>query len=475
MLKAKAVRRIAWPRQESNQKTIEMLRAVFDLSEVGITIADSHGTVLATNKAHSLITGRPFGDLVGRNMRDVAEEGRFPSAVVRAIETRTIIKDEQHHKNGRSYFVYSIPYIDSNDDLKYIISNLVDTQEINAIKQELAVTKESEKSLKRKVDYLTRAKDAQQSLIYVSVKMGDVIDICDKIARFNTTVLITGDSGCGKELLANYIVRHSLRADAPYIKINCSAIPEALLESELFGYEPGAFTNAKEKGKKGIFEIAHGGTVLLDEVGDMPIKLQPKILRFLQEGEMYHIGGNTPVKSDVRIIASTNSDLEDLIKQGKFRSDLYYRLNVVPIRVPNLAERKDDIPSLVRFFSMKYNNKYGINKEFDFSSIDYFMRMDFPGNVRELQNSIERIMMLTDKNIISKQDVMSVLGTGKNQEEIDKDLSLKEYVEHYEKELLAHFVNKYKTTLGVGKALNASQSTISRKLIYYNITLPKNE
>lgn len=454
---------------------LELLNAAFNLSEVGLTVTDSSGTVLRTNVAHSHITGRKYGTLIGRNMRDVAEEGHFSSAVIRVIETGRHVKDEQNHYNGRSYFVYSVPYFTSKGELEYIVSNLVDTQEISLVKQELEEIRKSEEKFKKKVIKLKEMTNWQNELVFCSENMQDVIDVCDKIAQFDTSVLICGESGTGKELLANYIFQKSSRSNAPFIKINCSAIPESLLESELFGYESGAFTNANSKGKKGILEIANEGTILLDEVGDMPLQLQPKILRFLQEGEMFRVGGNIPIKSDVRIIAATHCKLDDLVKQGKFRGDLYYRLNVIPIQVPSLEERKEDILPLVRFFTKNLNEKYGLKKEFDYGVIEHFMNRSFPGNVRELRNVVERLMMLSERNVIKLGEVLFLLDKEEYRLSGNNDISLKNYMENYEKKILENYLSEYKTTQKMSEMLKVSQATISRKLSYYNIELYKNE
>ena len=237
-------------------------------------------------------------------------------------------------------------------------------------------------------------------IIGVSESVRNLIDVVKKVAATDSTVLITGESGTGKSLIAKAIHFLSNRRDKPFVTINCAAIPETLLEAELFGYERGAFTGAHTS-KKGKFELADGGTVFLDEIGDMPLYLQAKILRVIQDKEVEHLGGEKVIKVDVRIIAATNRDLEALVREGKFREDLYYRLNVIPIHVPPLRERKEDIPILVDHFLERFNEKYGKNVRIAPEAMEPLVEYDWPGNIRELENTIERIVVMHEGTVRS--------------------------------------------------------------------------
>ena len=225
-----------------------------------------------------------------------------------------------------------------------------------------------------------------------------LIEVIKKVAETDSTVLITGESGTGKSLIAKAIHFLSNRKDSPFVTINCAAIPETLLEAELFGYEKGAFTGAHSS-KKGKFELAQGGTIFLDEIGDMPLSLQAKILRVLQDREIEPLGSEKVVKVDVRIIAATNRDLFELVRQGKFREDLFYRLSVIPIHIPPLRERKDDIPLLVEHFLGIYNSKYGKNLKISPDAMEVLIEYDWPGNIRELENTIERLVVMNDRAV----------------------------------------------------------------------------
>ncbi|MGC8852792.1 MAG: sigma-54 interaction domain-containing protein, partial [Hydrogenobacter sp.] len=244
-----------------------------------------------------------------------------------------------------------------------------------------------------------------EGIIGRSIAIKNLIDLIEKVSQTDTTVLLTGESGTGKSLVAKAIHFLSSRKEKPFITINCSAIPETLLEAELFGYEKGAFTGAYTS-KKGKFEIANGGTVFLDEIGDMPLSLQPKILRVLQDKEIEKLGSERSIKVDVRIISATNKDLWSLVQKGSFREDLYYRLSVVPIHIPPLRERKEDIPVLIDHFLNLFNQRYNKNVRIDAKALEIMMEYPWPGNIRELENTIERLVILKD-GIIREKDLPS--------------------------------------------------------------------
>jgi len=248
------------------------------------------------------------------------------------------------------------------------------------------------------------SKTGLESIVAKSKEILEIVDIIRDVAPTSATVLLTGESGVGKEIFAHAIHNLSNRADKPFIKINCAAIPEDLLESELFGYERGAFTGAHST-KKGKFELASGGTIFLDEIGDMPLLLQSKILRVLQEREVERLGGSKPIKIDVRIIAATNKDLEEMVHKGIFREDLYYRLNVIPIHIPPLRERKEDIPLLIYYFVDKFSKTYGKNLTVSKELVNLLKEYDWPGNVRQLQNTIERMVILSKSERLDFKDL----------------------------------------------------------------------
>lgn len=290
----------------------------------------------------------------------------------------------------------------------------------------------------------------------------------------DATVLITGESGTGKELIADAIYKNSRRSQKPFIKINCSSIPASLLESELFGYEKGAFSGASAQGKKGLFEAANTGTLLLDEIGDMPMDLQAKLLRAIQSSEITRVGGTAPIKLNIRLIASTNCNLKEKIANGTFRSDLYYRLHVIPISVPPLRDRKEDIPLLCRhylnIFSEKYNRPVSLSEE----NLDTLTNYSWPGNIRELRNIMEYLAVCcADSPQIENSFLYSIfdMETDNAYLELNQNMTLNEAVSTYEKEFLKNTIKDVKNLKEASQILNVDISTVSRKLKQYGLSI----
>lgn len=459
---------------ETQKETIELLEAAFQLSEMGFTLSDANGVVIKINPSQVRITGHDPEKTLGRSMTDIEAENFNQSATMQVVKTKKPVTIEQTLPSGRCYLVYGQPYFAQDGALKYVICNLVDNTKHNYTRQELQAARNSNLELEKTVLQLKQIVARQNHLVYCSKKMQGLVSVCDKVAPFHSTVLILGQSGVGKEVIADYIHQKSSRADKPFIKINCAAIPETLLESELFGYDPGAFTNASAHGKKGIFEIADGGTVLLDEIGELPLYLQSKLLRVLQDGEFYHVGGTVLITVDVRIIASTNGDLLTMSEGGRFRKDLYYRLSVIQLTVPALEERREDIPFLIRHFLTRCNAKYELQKDFTLEAMEYLKTLPYPGNIRDLQNVVERIVLLSQHTAIGLQDVKLALNPDYSHYSGDIppvestfDLSLKDLVAQYEKEVLKKYWQEYKSASKVAEVLHTTQPTISRKLHSY--------
>ena len=324
--------------------------------------------------------------------------------------------------------------------------------------------------LKKKVD-----KNNRMGVVAVSESMRRVLDLAEAVAQTSSTVLITGESGVGKEVIARYIHNKSQRADRSFVSINSSAIPESLLESELFGYVEGAFTGAV-KNKLGLFEEASGGTLFFDEVGELPFSTQAKLLRALQEGEIRHIGSTRNIKVDVRIIAATNQNLHVLVNDGKFREDLYYRLNVIPINIPPLRERKEDIIPLINMFVDKYSIRMKkFVREFNSDAIYIMMQYDWPGNVRELENIIERIIAICKGENITAEDVHKVFKLDKN---IGRDVKIKRIgktkdTNDYKIDEGARVLNALKETnwnhQKAAERLGISRTTLWRKIKKYGL------
>ena len=319
-------------------------------------------------------------------------------------------------------------------------------------------------------------KSLTEDFVFKSRPMQMVMDEIMRISKYDCNVIIFGSTGVGKEKVANLIQKNSDRKMQPFVKINCGAISPNLIESEFFGYEKGAFTGANASGKKGYFETANNGVMFLDEIGELPLDMQAKLLRVIQDGEFYRVGGTTPIKTNVRIISATNRDLEQFVEEGKFRRDLYYRLNVVPIKIPDLSERTEDIPALVSVFLKRYGKKFKTKRGITDSALEYLSRQSWPGNVRELENSVQRLMISAQGGDITLMDVVkdshSELFSGVRLDEEKKDeheIDLQAAVEEYEKGLIKYACEKYGSTRKTANAIGISQTQLVRKKKKYGI------
>lgn len=320
-------------------------------------------------------------------------------------------------------------------------------------------------------------KTMMEDFVCRSKVMGQVLEEMMKVSRYDCNVIIFGDTGVGKEKAANIIQKNSTRKMQPFVKINCGAISPSLIESEFFGYEKGAFTGASAGGKKGYFELANNGVIFLDEIGELPLEMQAKLLRAIQDGEFYRVGGTSPVKTNVRIISATNKDLEKLVEEGSFRRDLYYRLNVVPIRIPSLAERTDDIPALVSHFLEKYGQKFGVKREINDNAIEYLKQQQWPGNIRELENMVQRLIISSQGETITLMDVVKekhgelfeYLPDEETDEVQQSEINLQKAVEEYECGLIKYAYEKYGSTRKAAKAIGISQTQMVRKKKKYNL------
>lgn len=327
--------------------------------------------------------------------------------------------------------------------------------------------------LKKEISILQNSledKFSSKNFVFSSSKMEGVALLTSKASKSDATVLISGETGTGKDFVAKTIHFSSKRKNGPYLVVNIPSLPETLIESELFGAEKGSFTGAFER-KTGKFEAASGGTIFLDEIGDLPSQLQVKLLRFLQEKEFYRLGSSQPLKSDVRIIAATNKNLEKLMKEEKFRPDLYYRLNVIHIHVPPLQERKEDLPPLVDHFIRKYNEREGKEiKEISAEAMNFLLKYSFPGNIRELENIIERAIVFCEGSVITSVDLPIFLKDKKEEELTQEGLSLKDKVKHVEiREIKKALLESGKVKSKAARSLGITERILGYKMKIYNL------
>ena len=442
--------------------------AIINSSYDGIFITDGQGVVLRCNEAYERMTGISFNEVCGKTMQQLVEEKYYDQSVtLMVMEKRKRITINQNIKGQGKFLITGNPIFDSSGNLFRVVTNVRDIAELVSLRDQLTESKEQTLRYELELSHLRSLHLEADEIVFRSQAMKQAIMTAAKVAEVNSTVIITGDSGTGKELIAKLIHKKGKGADKPFIKINCAALPESLLESELFGYAGGAFTGAKKEGKPGLFELAHNGTLFLDEIGEMPLVLQVKLLRAIQSREIIRIGDVKPISVNVRIIAATHRDLAKMIVEGSFRQDLYYRLMVVPIHLLPLAERKEDIPLLVMHFLDKYNQHFGFGKTISPVVIDKMMDYAWPGNVRELENVIERMMVTSIGEHIEADCLPEPL---KNKHFLPKrNAKLKEAVEYTEAYLLSEAYQEHKSWPVVATVLGTDRATIYRKAARYGL------
>ena len=447
--------------------------AIIESSYDGLYLTNGEGITLRVNEAFENLTGVPASEMVGLNVEDLVRERGIVSESVSALvlKERKPVTIMQRTLAGRTALTTGTPVFDRKGRIFRVVSNVRDITELMQLKQQL----EQAQGLSKHYESELRALQIQydtDKLIAGSRIMKELLESVTRIAQVDSTVLITGESGTGKELIAETIHTNSPRRNGPFIKINCGAIAKNLLESELFGYDPGAFTGAKKGGRAGYFELADGGTILLDEISELPFSLQANLLRVIESREIIRVGGEKTIPVDVRIIAATNRDVAQLVACSQFREDLYYRLNVVPVEVPPLRVRKEEIPLLTAHFIKLFNKKYNLHKELLPDAVNDFMKYDWPGNVRELENVIERMMVTIPRDVLTGQDLPVNLRTPQDihpQISVEGVLPLKEAVEFVEKEIISHAYSRYRATREVAKRLGIDPSTVLRKASKYGI------
>jgi PAS domain S-box-containing protein/TyrR family helix-turn-helix protein len=453
----------------------EELTAIIESSFDGIYVTDGQARTLRVNTAYERITGIKREEVLGRTMDELVENGFYNESVtLHVLQTRRSQSLLQRiNKTGKAVMVTGTPFFDKDGQIMLVVTNVRDVTELNLLQQKLENMQKLQSEAKIELKQL---RDTVKGNIHIaprSKKMQEIVQLALRLSQVDATVLIEGESGSGKEVVADIIHNGGPRKNNPFIKISCGAIPDQLLESELFGYVSGAFTGASKQGKAGLFEVASGGTLFLDEIGEMPLGLQVKLLRVLQERMITRVGDTVPIKVDVRVIAATNRNLATMAESGQFRKDLFYRLNVVPVRIPPLRERREDIIHFIYGFLDSCNMRYGLYKQIDRDALNVLAEYEWPGNVRELENMIEQMVVVTQSEVITIEDLP--LSLKRNFEAPDmvpvEDRTLQSMVEEVETRALEAAYRKYKTTRAMARALGVNQSTIVRKMIRYGITV----
>lgn len=445
-----------------------------------IFITDGKGFTEYVNSAVERIYGLSPSEIIGKHVTELADKKLFnPSATMKVIEENRRVTITQQTSKGNTLVATSNPVFDDEGNILKIVTTARDMSEISSLNCRLEEAEKLIDAYQSTISGLRGKTITSSTMIVSGNKMETLMKTLENVASVTTTILISGESGVGKSVAARHIHDLSDRKESPFVVINCGSIPENLIESELFGHMEGSFTGATKGGKAGLIELADGGTVFLDEVGDLPLCIQVKLLHVIQEKKLIRVGGQNYIDVDIRIIAATNRDLEKMVENGTFREDLYYRLSVVPITVPPLRERKDEIEELAWKFLSYYNNKYNYQKEFAPDLLNFFCNYSWPGNIRELENIIERLIVTVDSDIISRRHLPAGVADDDEVEPspvvVNRLLTLKDATALMEQQLLSLASRSLNSTYKIAESLGVNQSTVVRKMKTYNMSTKKED
>jgi PAS domain S-box-containing protein len=449
------------------------LDAIIDSSSDGLWICDQEARVMRINRASERINSITAAEVVGRPMAELVSQGFIDRSVtVEVLKTGQVVNMLQQ-RGERKLILTGTPVFDGTGELIRVVVSERDITEIDTLQRNLEEQAAIKDQFRHQILEMQQAALKSRRIVAKSPCMVKALRQALKVGGADSSVLILGESGVGKGLIADLIHKNSGRAEKPMIKINCGAIPESLIESELFGYEKGAFTGAQTS-KPGYFEMADGGILFLDEIAELPLPSQVKLLRFLEDGRIMRLGGTQPRNVDVRVLAATHRDLEEMVEAGGFRLDLYYRLNVIPISVPAVRERRDCIPELLHYYIDHFAAKSGTRKRLTRAALDALLNYRYPGNVRELMNICERLVVMTETELIdlpdlpghiAKQAEEGGLATG----DWPETMTLQQILESVERSVLGRAAERFGNQCRMASALGVNQSTVARKLKKYGI------
>jgi PAS domain S-box-containing protein len=454
-------------KNESLDVTNRDLLGMIDNCYDALAILDGETRILLVNPAFERVMGVSRQDVVGGTVREGhARDGIDPGASLKVIETNKPQTVIINRGLDRQILSTGVPVFDDSGKIHRIYCNLRDITELNQLKEKFEHSQVLVSKYLTELHHATQFQEVEERMVAHSRQMAQLVETALRMARVDVNILLLGESGVGKELLARMIHRKGPRAETgTFVKLNCGAIPGDLLESELFGYDPGAFTGASRDGKAGYFEIADKGTLMLDEIGDLPLKLQVKLLAVLQDHEVTRLGGRRSKRVDVRIIAATNKNLRQMMESGEFREDLFYRLNVVPLSIPALRERREDIPFLILHFLDVFNKRHGLRIRLSRETIELLYECRWPGNVRELANLLERLVVTAEEPTIEPEHLPAEYRKPRTDESLPAFVGpLRKELTKYERELIRKAVSQSSTLEQAAHRLGVSLSTLMRRL-----------
>ncbi|WP_367037863.1 sigma-54 interaction domain-containing protein [Rossellomorea marisflavi] len=440
---------------------VDWLEGVIEAIHDGILVIDRSGTVQLINEEYTQITGVKREQIIGKPLLQVRPSAKLPQVLKDGRAREGVFRKEK----SMEYVVDMAPII-KDDEVVGAVSVCKSIPEVYQLSEELKRSRKRVQQLKQAFGRIHQSTYTFSHIIGQNKDLLHMIERAKKAAATNLSILLTGESGTGKELVAQSIHHTSSRSSSPFVPVNCAAIPSALLESELFGYEKGAFTSSNEDGKSGLFELAHGGTLFLDEIGDMPVDLQSKLLRVLQEGTFRKIGGLEEQKVDVRIIAATNKDLPSMVANKKFREDLFYRINTIQLAIPPLRKRKDDIPAILTSLLKEQGNT---NIQVAPQAMSTLHQYEWPGNIRELKNAVHYGISMCEGSTISVEHLPDTIRPTTGYRPTDRPRLLEDVLRDTEREVIVSVLNKTGTSV-VGKKAAAKQLGISLASLYNKLS-----
>lgn len=445
------------------------LRTIVDSSFDGIIVCNAQGEIQRCNPAAERILGVPRAELISQPLRNLVEKGILSQNIIHLVKNQGVpVSIVEKSNPEHSLVITGNPVYDEQGEIAKIVINIRDMSELLELREALEESKQLSEKYQSEIARMRTHLEPRQDVVFRSAVMKNVYDLAIRVSQVDSPVVLIGERGVGKEEIAKLIHFQSERQNRPFLKLNCGTLPEQVLETELFGYVAGAFAGTGKKDKPGLFELAHQGTIYLEDIGELPAAIQAKLLRVLQDKAVVPLGGEQPVQVDVRIIAAGNRPLKELVDQGSFREELFFHLNVVPIKVPPLKERKADILPLLHHYLAQYNQRYNLSKELSPEAVSVLLNYDWPGNVRELANVLERLAVTAKGKLITDDEATTALYQKEQGPPrivtVSGIIPLKEAIDEVEQLLVTMAMERYGTTVKAAEALGVNQSTVARKL-----------